>query len=100
MLDSEEGVRWIVNELHCRLDQANIGTDDEQHILNTMHALNNLMMTIGRHKVGVRFFAMSDTVHAPSWGVSHLAHVIHRLHTHAFNYMFGSPIVGMSIGRI
>jgi hypothetical protein len=26
ILDTEDGVRWIVNELHCRLDHAGIGT--------------------------------------------------------------------------
>lgn len=57
ILDTEAGVRWIVNELHCRLDHAGIG----------------------RHKVGIRFFSMTDTVHAPSWGVSHLAHAAYDL---------------------
>jgi len=28
---------------------------------------------IPTHKVGIRFYSMDDTVHAPSWGVSHLA---------------------------
>jgi hypothetical protein len=35
----------------------------------------NRFDVIATHKVGIRFYSMDDTVHAPSWGVSHLAQV-------------------------
>jgi len=57
ILDNKENLIAIVKEMYRRLDAANIC----------------------RHKVGVRFYTMSDTVHAPSWGVTHLAHSAYDL---------------------
>jgi len=51
-LDNKENLILMVKEMYKRLDAANVC----------------------RHKVGVRFYSMADTVHAPSWGVTHLAH--------------------------